>query len=98
MKIPTRSRRIALLCVALLPALAQAHPGHDAGGSFVAGVIHPLTGVDHLLALVAAGALGWRMGGRARIQVPLMFLVALQAGILAGYAGVQVFAGEMIIA
>ena len=42
----------AFLAAASLPALA--HPGHVEMG-FADGMLHPLTGIDHLLALLAAG-------------------------------------------
>ncbi len=51
-----------VLCV--LPALAFAHPGHDESG-LMAGVTHPLTGIDHLLAMFAVGC-----GLRNRRAVP----------------------------
>jgi urease accessory protein len=86
-----------LVTLAVIPAFADAHPGHAAGAGFVAGAWHPLTGVDHLLALLAVGALGWRMGGAARVTVPMMFLCAMQSGMLAGLAGLQVFAAPLIL-
>ncbi len=52
----SRLGRAALL---LLPALALAHPGagmshaHDA---FLTGLLHPLTGIDHLAAMLALGS------------------------------------------
>ena len=53
-------RKLMLPALLLLPALAQAHPGHGGDAGFIAGVMHPLTGLDHLLGIVAAGALlGW---------------------------------------
>ena len=38
----------------LAPALAFAHPGHGDNG-LVAGISHPLGGLDHLLAMLAVG-------------------------------------------
>ena len=57
--------RLALLFTLALPVLAQAHPGHDAGVGFAAGALHPLGGMDHLMALLAVGLLAGRMRGRA---------------------------------
>lgn len=92
--------RSALLLVAALalPALAQAHPGHDAGTSFATGALHPLTGFDHLLALVAVGLLAARMGGPARLVIPAAFLFSLLAGVALGFAGVQLDFVEPAIA
>ncbi|MEO8062178.1 MAG: HupE/UreJ family protein [Pseudomonadota bacterium] len=83
------SSRIAFLLIAALPALAQAHPGHDAGISFASGAMHPLTGIDHLLALLAVGLLAARMGGRALLAIPAAFLALLAVGIALGFEGVQ---------
>jgi urease accessory protein len=82
----------------LLPALAQAHPGHDAGASFMAGAAHPLLGADHLLALVAAGLLAWRMEGRARIGIVFAFPILLAAGAMSGLAGLELAITEVMIA
>lgn len=81
--------RIVFLAVTVLPALAQAHPGHDAGIGFAAGALHPLTGLDHLLALIAVGLLAARMGRGALLSIPAAFLVLLGTGIVLGFAGVQ---------
>lgn len=57
---------------------AFAHPGHgvhDLAGGFA----HPLSGIDHLLAMVAVGVWAAQLGGRALWMVPCAF-VALMAG------------------
>ena len=69
-----------------LAGLAAAHPGHGASG-FVAGLAHPLTGIDHLLALVATGVWAFRAGGLARRIVPPLFLFAMAAGFLLSWTG-----------
>ena len=68
----------------MVPSLALAHPGH--GGGLGAGLIHPLTGWDHLLAMLAVGMLGARMGGRALWALPLAFVSALAVGAVLGVA------------
>lgn len=70
----------------LLPLLAMspaalAHPGHallDSG--FIAGLLHPLAGLDHLLAMLLVGLWAGQLGGRARLALPLGFLLPLAAG------------------
>jgi hydrogenase/urease accessory protein HupE len=48
-----------LLTIALcaLGGAAQAHVGHEGGhaATFVSGLAHPVSGLDHLLAMVAVG-------------------------------------------
>ena len=55
--------QLLLIPVLSLPALAWAHAGHGGHESvdgFIAGALHPLTGLDHLLGILAAGVLlGW---------------------------------------
>lgn len=81
----------------LLPALAQAHPGHGTGASLLAGAVHPLLGLDHLLALLATGLLAWRMPGRARIVIALAFPALMTVGAAAGLAGVELAITEVMI-
>ncbi|WP_038218040.1 HupE/UreJ family protein [Xenophilus azovorans] len=90
-----------LLTAAALPALA--HTGADAGThhhGFLAGFMHPLTGVDHLAAMLAVGlwsALAAR-NGRELLAAPLGFAAMLLAGALMGLAGVALPAVEPMIA
>ena len=60
--------RLILICVALTGALvspALAHTGVGQTNSFASGIAHPLSGADHLLAMVAVGLWGVLRGGRA---------------------------------
>lgn len=61
----------AALLVAL-PGSALAHTGHV--GSLSGGLLHPLTGLDHVLAMVAVGLLAAHLGGRSIWTVPLAFV------------------------
>jgi len=86
-------------CAALLlPALAEAHPGHGTGMGFVAGALHPLAGFDHLIALVATGLLAGRLGGRAGVAILVAFPAMLGLGAIGGWMGTDVGATEFIIA
>jgi urease accessory protein len=76
----------SLALAVLAPTLASAHPGHE-GASLVHGLMHPLGGVDHIIAMVAVGLLAARLGGRALWLVPASFVVAMAAAGLAGMAG-----------
>lgn len=82
------SLHAAVAVVAILSSgTALAHPGHANGT--LAGMLHPLLGLDHLLAMLAVSIWAARMGGRARWLVPVSFLgcMALFAGLaLAGIA------------
>jgi urease accessory protein len=78
--------RIAAASLAFAPAVAFAHPGHD-GASLVSGFLHPLGGVDHIIAMVAVGLLAARLGGRALWLVPASFVATMAAAGVAGMAG-----------
>ncbi len=80
-------RALILLCV-LAPTAALAHPGHG-GSSLTDGLVHPITGLDHVLAMVAVGLLSAQLGGRAVWLTPLTFLGVLAVGGALGMAGVN---------
>lgn len=84
--------------VLLAASPASAHVGHGASG-FDSGFLHPLTGPDHLLAMVAVGivAATWR-SGRSLWLAPATFVGGMIAGGLAGMAGAPLPGGELIIA
>ena len=96
------SKTLALVAL-LLPLAASAHTGVDAGmhHDFVTGFMHPLTGADHLAAMVAVGlwsALAARRAWPDLLWAPLAFAGMLLAGALMGLAGVQLPAVEPMIA
>jgi urease accessory protein len=74
----------------LAPAAALAHPGHDGAGGLVQGLLHPVTGIDHVLAMIAVGVLAAQYGGRALWLIPMSFLVAMAAAGAIGMAGIPV--------
>ncbi|HUG61505.1 MAG TPA: HupE/UreJ family protein [Methylomirabilota bacterium] len=94
-----RSARLPLaLLAAALPATAFAHPGGDHVHSFVAGLEHPVFGLDHLAAMVAVGMIAVRAGGRAVAAVPAAFVAAMVVGAALGLQGLAVPAAETGIA
>jgi urease accessory protein len=82
----TAAFALALLLLACSGTVAQAHPGHP-GHDFTDGALHPLTGLDHLLAMVAVGLLAVRIGGRGLWLMPAAFLGSMLLGGLAATAG-----------
>jgi urease accessory protein len=74
----------------LAPAAALAHPGHDGAGGLVHGFVHPVTGIDHVLAMIAVGVLAALYGGRALWLVPMSFLFVIAAAGAIGIAGIPV--------
>ena len=47
---------------------------------FYSGLLHPVLGTDHLLAMVAVGIISAQMGGRAIWSVPATFVLVMAAG------------------
>lgn len=84
--------RSALLAIAsmLLATPALAHPGHAIDAGFVEGFLHPISGLDHLLAMLLVGALAALLGGFARWLVPMSFLAFMFVGGAIGFAGLGV--------
>ena len=73
--------RTASLCVSLLPALALAHPGHGAEDSFLAGVLHPANGIDHVSGFFLVGLLASRLDSRIfRPMIAALLGVLVAAG------------------
>ncbi|KQM14738.1 hypothetical protein ASE49_11225 [Novosphingobium sp. Leaf2] len=65
----------------LVPAVAQAHPGHAlAAYPLLSGVLHPLTGTDHLAAMVLVGMWSGTLPGKSRWAPPAAFVGAMVAG------------------
>jgi len=84
-----------------LPALAQAHPGHDGHEltwDFSGGFAHPFSGWDHLLAMIAVGLWAAQLGGRARWLVPAAFVSVMTLGAMLGHTGVIFLGVEQGIA
>jgi urease accessory protein len=79
--------RVAAAFLALAPTVASAHPGHE-GASLISGLVHPLGGLDHIIAMVAVGLLAARLGGRALWLVPVSFVITMAVAGVAGMAGV----------
>ena len=57
------------------------------GGGILSGFLHPLLGLDHLLAMLAVGILSAQIGGRALWTVPATFVGVMAIGAFLGIAG-----------
>lgn len=79
----------------LAPAAALAHPGHDGAGGLMYGFVHPVTGIDHVLAMIAVGVLAALYGGRALWLVPLSFVAAMAIAGVIGMAGIVIPVAEV---
>jgi urease accessory protein len=94
------TRRLLALpaTLALLPSAAMAHTGVGDVGGFAHGFWHPITGLDHVLAMVLIGVLAWQLGGRALWLVPATFVLVMAVGGALGIAGMSLPLVELGIA
>jgi urease accessory protein len=80
-RLALRSIPLTALMIAGFGTAAFAHPGH--GGGLMAGLAHPFTGLDHMLAMVAVGLWAAQLGRPAMWTLPVVFpaMMALGAGL-----------------
>ncbi len=99
-------KTIVLIAALAVSTGASAHLGPDSGGhhSFADGLLHPLTGLDHLAAMLAVGLWSALAAGSARRtapriwQAPVAFAGMLLVGALLGLGGLQLPGVEPMIA
>lgn len=76
------------LLLTLVTPVALAHSGHSSADSLAHGLLHPLAGLDHLLAMLAVGLWAAQLGGQARWALPVSFIGVMLVGGLLALAGV----------
>lgn len=91
-------RAITLVTLCLFAGTASAHTGHHLVAGFTTGLTHPLTGLDHLLAMIAIGLWAAQQGGRALWAVPATFVSAMTLGGGLAWAGLSLPQAETGIA
>ena len=74
---------LAALALLAVPSQALAHDGAGLVGGFGAGFSHPLSGLDHMLAMIAVGVWGAFLGRPLILALPVIFpgFMALGAGL-----------------
>ena len=81
------------LALVAAPTAASAHPAIFHTTPLLAGLAHPLSGLDHILAMVAVGMWAAQRGGRALWAFPAAFVGIM---IVSGMAGMAGFALPMV--
>jgi len=71
----------------VLSTSVQAHAEEGVAGGFVSGFLHPVYGLDHLVAMVAVGLWGAQLGNPAIWLLPVAFPLIMALGALAGILG-----------
>lgn len=87
---------LALLLV--VPAMASAHSETGVVGGIISGFLHPLTGLDHIVAMVAVGIWGAFLGAPAMWLLPVIFPIVMAFGGALGILGVPLPGVEVAIA
>jgi urease accessory protein len=91
-------RALLTILAMLLPTAALAHTGHGDTAGVLTGFMHPIGGLDHVLAMVAVGVFAFVLGGRALWLVPLSFVAMMAVGFGLGVAQIDVPFVELGIA
>jgi urease accessory protein len=98
-----RAARRGLLAGGLGLVLLSAQPAYAHDGSlgltasFEQGFLHPITGFDHLLAMLSVGLLSGVLGGRAVLTVPALFVTFLLVGGVCGFFSYELVGVELWI-
>ena len=84
------------LCLVAGPALA--HTGTGLPGGFLSGLLHPISGLDHLLAMVSVGIWGAFLGRPLVYALPVIFPTVMAFGAALGMANTPLPPVELGIA
>ena len=99
MSLNTQRRSGGLATLAwLLPAALFAHTRGGEAAGFLAGLSHPVSGLDHVLAMVAVGLWGAQLGPPAVWLLPVAFPMVMALGGTLGLVGVHLPGVEIGIA
>lgn len=98
MKLNIARSRFGLSLVAFAAIATPFAAAHTTGSSMASGLTHPLTGFDHLLALLGVGLWASRFEGRSKWLLPVAFVASMLMGSLLGFAKMPLPAVEPMIA
>jgi urease accessory protein len=94
----TTSLILILLFVLLVAAPALAHVERGQAAGFFTGLSHPVSGLDHVLAMVAVGLWGAQLGAPAMWLLPVIFPMVMAMGGVLGLLGIPLPFVEVAIA
>jgi urease accessory protein len=80
---------LAALLLLCFPVTAFAHVGREAGAGFLAGLMHPVFGLDHFLAMLSVGIVSAQLGGKKIFTIPATFVLSMIAGAVIGVRGYE---------
>jgi len=71
-----------------MTVLLWAHPGTGEAAGLLSGLLHPVSGLDHVVAMVAVGLWGAQLGAPAIVILPVTFPMVMALGGMLGLMGV----------
>ncbi len=80
--------RLLLLSLAI-PGIASAHTVNGDVSGLMHGLMHPLSGIDHLLAIIAVGLWASQQRNQGQWALPLGFVGLMLVGGLIAFSGIQ---------
>ena len=89
---------LAATVVLSWPLYAWAHVGSGEAGGFLIGLQHPVSGLDHVLAMIAVGLWGAQLGAPALWILPVVFPMMMAMGGMLGLMGIPIPGVEVGIA
>jgi urease accessory protein len=89
---------ITLMLILLFPLSAWAHVESGQVGGFFSGLSHPVSGLDHVLAMIAVGLWGAQLGAPALWLLPVAFPMMMAFGGMLGLMGIPLPGIEIGIA
>ncbi|ANM14712.1 MULTISPECIES: HupE/UreJ family protein [unclassified Rhizobium] len=94
------NRNTGLVVTALLlsAGVAEAHVGTGGASGLAVGFLHPITGLDHVVAMIAVGLWGAQLGKPAIWLLPITFPLVMAFGGFLGLLGVSLSGVEIGIA
>ncbi|GAA6135403.1 HupE/UreJ family protein [Oceaniserpentilla sp. 4NH20-0058] len=92
-------KKLLLASLSFMPALALAHAGHEsvsANQGFIAGMLHPIMGLDHLFAIAALGLLLYKASAKQSILIGIGFISLMALGFYSTQSGLFNLAVETV--
>ncbi len=85
------------LSILLLPNFAHAHSIAFTAIDWNSGFLHPLQGLDHIIAMLAVGFWAAQLRGQSVWLLPLTFVSVMSLGGLIGMTNIEIPSAELII-
>jgi urease accessory protein len=89
--------RLAALALFFFARAASAHEQAGAAAGFLTGLRHPVSGLDHVLAMIAVGLWGAQLGAPAIWLLPVAFPMMMACGGFLGLVGLPLPRVEVAI-